>query len=628
MNSKVGIFGVLLFGIMMLFIPVPSFSITEISEQEQEYYDNDLYMDDEDSYNDLNRHSYKNDNYDASSNSYDYNYKKNKSFLFTCPESEIIVDKKEKCPESIPEFYDINKAITNSSNGNCFIFGNDVQKNSNLTINCNVNNLGQQVSTQTITVNKFTTCDPIKVGQEICDNIPDAKILVVGNNANPSIFLESQTPIHVTLEEGVYSIKEKDFVTGFEKCLPPFEAGRNLPQFGSDVFICSKLSSECEGIVIVGNDNLLCDIENVVFNVKQDLVTANFNSNQISVFLGDGNGTFGTSTEFTVGVGTTTPNSVAIGFFNADTNLDIVTANFNSHEISVFLGNGDGTFGTSAEFTVGVGNTLPISVAVGFFDADTHLDLVTANRDSHEISVFLGNGDGTFGTSTEFTVGGTDPSPFSVAVGFFNVDTNLDIVTANINSNEISVFLGNGDGTFATSTEFTVGGSFPGPNSVAVGFFDADTHLDLVTANGFSNEISVFLGNGDGTFDTSTEFTVGGSFPAPNSVAVGFFDADTNLDIVTANINSNEISVFLGNGDGTFGTSTEFTVGGTGPNSVAVGFFNVDTNLDIVTANSNFLSGEISVFLGNGDGTFGTSTEFTVGGGNPETQSVAVGNFN
>ncbi|MGD1834297.1 MAG: FG-GAP repeat domain-containing protein, partial [Nitrososphaeraceae archaeon] len=154
---------------------------------------------------------------------------------------------------------------------------------------------------------------------------------------------------------------------------------------------------------------------------------------------------------------------------------------------------------------------------------DTNLDIVTANQAENEIAVLLGNGDGTFGTSTEFTVGGVNPNPVSVAVGFFNADTNLDIVTANQASNEISVFLGDGTGSFGTSTQFTVGASVPGPVSVAVGFFNADTNLDIVTANPIGT-VSVFLGNGDGTFGTSTEFTVGGTDPEPFSVAVGNFN--------------------------------------------------------------------------------------------------------
>ena len=479
--------------------------------------------------------------------------------------------------------------------------------------------------TQTITVNKTTDCDPDTVGQEVCDNIPDAKIMALGNNTNPSIFLESKTPLNVTLEEGFYSIMEKDFVTGFGKCLPPFDAGRNLPQFGSDVFMCSELSEDCMGTAIGDGNNLLCNIDNVLFNVGQDVVTANGDSDEISVFLGDGQGNFGASNEFTVGGTFPQPESVAVGHFNADTNLDIVTANANN-SISVFLGNGDGTFDTSIEFPVGGVN--PNSIAVGHFNADTNLDIVIAYTNSNEISVFLGNGDGTFDTSIEFPVGGVNPFPRSVAVGFFNADNDLDIVTANFFSEEISVFLGNGDGTFDTSTQFPVGGTNPEPISVAVGHFNADSNLDIVTANINSNEISLFLGNGDGTFDTSTQFPVGGTNPEPISVAVGHFNADSNLDIVTANINSNEISVFLGNGDGTFDTSTEFPVGGTNPQpfSVAVGFFNSDNNSDIVTANKN--SREISVFLGNGDGTFDTSTEFPVGGSFPSPISVAVGNFN
>ncbi|MGD1837760.1 MAG: FG-GAP repeat domain-containing protein, partial [Nitrososphaeraceae archaeon] len=279
---------------------------------------------------------------------------------------------------------------------------------------------GNIAATQIITVNKTTDCDPNRVGQQTCDNIPDAKIMALGNNTNPSIFLESQTPINVTLQEGFYSIMEKDFVTGFEKCLPPFEAGRNLPQFGSDLFMCSKLSEDCMGTAIGGDNNLLCNIENVIINVGQDIVTANVFSDEISVFLGDGTGSFGTSTEFTVGGLDPGPASVAVGHFNADTNLDIVTANFNTDEISVFLGDGTGNFGTSTEFTVGGLDPEPASVAVGHFNADTNLDIVTANAVSNEISVFLGDGTGSFGTSTEFTVGGLGPTPFSVAVGNFN----------------------------------------------------------------------------------------------------------------------------------------------------------------------------------------------------------------
>ena len=164
--------------------------------------------------------------------------------------------------------------------------------------------------------------------------------MALGNNSNPSIFLESQTPINVTLQEGFYSIMEKDFTTGFEKCLPPFETGRNLPQFGSDVFICGTLSEECEGTATNSSDFLSCNVNNAVINTGQDIVTANQISNQISVFLGNSTGKFGTPTEFDVGGTFPRPNSVAVGFFNDDSNLDVVTANFNSNQISLFLGDG------------------------------------------------------------------------------------------------------------------------------------------------------------------------------------------------------------------------------------------------------------------------------------------------
>ena len=142
-----------------------------------------------------------------------------------------------------------------------------------ITTDCNF----EEPLTQTITVNKTTVCDPEELGQEICDNIPDAKIMALGNNANPSFFLESQTPIDATLEDGPYSIMEKDFITEFERCIQEgeqFEAGRNLPQLGSNVFICSSPSEDCEGTAIGGSDDLLsCNMDNMVFGGDNTVYT-------------------------------------------------------------------------------------------------------------------------------------------------------------------------------------------------------------------------------------------------------------------------------------------------------------------------------------------------------------------
>src|SRR6266849_2697597 len=102
----------------------------------------------------------------------------------------------------------------------------------------------------------------------------------------------------------------------------------------------------------------------------------------------------------------------------------------------------------------------PASVAVGDFNSDGRLDLAVANRGSDIVSVFFGNGDGSFQTGQNFAVG---PSPSSVAVGDFNGDGWLDLAVANYSSNDISVLLGSGDGSFQTAQNFAVGSN---PDSV------------------------------------------------------------------------------------------------------------------------------------------------------------------
>src|SRR5207249_1675711 len=154
------------------------------------------------------------------------------------------------------------------------------------------------------------------------------------------------------------------------------------------------------------------------------------------------------------------------------TTLATPAASFNpGEEVEVVLGKGDGTFTAASGSPVAVG-TGPAFVALGDVNGDGKLDLVTANFQSNNVTVLLGNGSGTF------TAAGGSPvavglAPYTVAVGDVNGDGKLDLVTANEGSNTVTVLLGNGDGTFTVAAGSPVAvGSFP--YSVTVGDVNGD----------------------------------------------------------------------------------------------------------------------------------------------------------
>ena len=84
--------------------------------------------------------------------------------------------------------------------------------------------------------------------------------------------------------------------------------------------------------------------------------------------------------------------------------------------------------------------------------------------------------------------------------------------------------------------------------SVAVADLNGDGAPDLVTANGgnpsfgIPGDVSVLLGNGDGTFQPEQRFAAG---VTPRSVAVAALNGDDLPDIVTPNSGSDDISVLL-----------------------------------------------------------------------------------
>jgi FG-GAP-like repeat len=342
-----------------------------------------------------------------------------------------------------------------------------------------------------------------------------------------------------------------------------------------------------------------------------DIVTADYSDGFVSVLLGNGDGTFQNPVTYAVG---NNPISVAVGDFNHDgiadlvvasQNYDATTNTYRSGTVSVLLGNGDGTFQTAASYDVGAG---PDAVATAVING--RYDIVTANAGDNTVSVLQGNPDGTFQKAVSYQVGNI---PESVAMGDFN--GLVGIVAANFSDGTVSVLLGNDDGTFKKAVAYTVGTD---PQSVTVGEFNG--HADIVTANNYSNTVSVLLGVGDGTFTNAVNYAVGYQ---PDAVTVGDFNHDNRPDIAVANYQDGSVSVLSGRGDGTFiSAQTDSPVGET-PFGLATADFNRDGDVDLVTANGGDKS--VSVLLGNGDGTFQPARSNAVGN-NPV--SVAVGDFN
>ena len=317
---------------------------------------------------------------------------------------------------------------------------------------------------------------------------------------------------------------------------------------------------------------------------KQDIAVVNQGSSQVSVLLGDGAGGFGAPTNYDVG---SNPMSVAVGDFNGDGKQDLAIANLSSSSVSILLGDGAGNFGADSNFNVGFG---PSAVAVGDFNGDHKQDLAFSVG-NNLMAVLLGDGTGSFGAPTAF---GLENDAEAIAVGDFNGDGKQDIAVANgafgnnPPNNLVSIFLGDGTGSFTGPTNFAVGNN---PRSIAIGDFNGDGKQDLAVADNGAGKVSILLGNGTGGFSAATDFDAGGN---PVSVAVGDFNGDGKQDLVTGNFNSSDASILLGDGLGGFGAPTEFGVGNT-QFSVAVGDFNGDGKQDVVAA--NLLSNTVSLLL-------------------------------
>jgi Bacterial Ig-like domain (group 3)/FG-GAP-like repeat len=310
-----------------------------------------------------------------------------------------------------------------------------------------------------------------------------------------------------------------------------------------------------------------------------DLAITEQSSNTVSVLLGNGNGTFQAQQQYPVGG---SPQGMAVGDFNGDGILDLAVVNDSDNTVSVLLGNGDGTFQNQLINNTGF---FPDIIATGDFNGDGILDFVVTNTASFTVSVWLGNGDGTFQPPPQYAVGN---SPAGIAVGDFNGDGIADLAVVNTSDNSVSVLLGNGDGTFQAQKTYAVGGS---PFDLTIADFKGNHVLDLAVTNNNDGTVSILLGNGDGTFQAQQTVNIQ---PNPFAITTADFNGDGIPDLAVTSL-TGAVDVLLGKGDGSFQLPQTYPTGFL-PLGIAAADLTGDGVPDLLTANTE--SNTVSILLG------------------------------
>ncbi|WP_170139472.1 FG-GAP-like repeat-containing protein [Larkinella arboricola] len=320
---------------------------------------------------------------------------------------------------------------------------------------------------------------------------------------------------------------------------------------------------------------------------------------QVEVFLNTGSGNMGTSAIFTIG---NLPWRSTIADLNADGRPDLVASTSTSPfegDLAVLLNNGAGGFNAPVSYPAG---RTPIGITAGDFNNDGKPDLASGDYNGNKVVILLNSGNGLFSSPP---AGNT---PFWLASADLNGDGKPDLATANITANSVSVQFGTDNGNFGPATTYPVASV---PNTVAAGDLNGDGKPDLVLTSETTNAVSILLNSGQGTFPSATTLAVG---VIPSSLAIGDITGDGKADVAVTSFSDSLLTIYPGTGSGTFGTSLTLTVGQQ-PQSVDLGDFNGDGLLDIAVANANSFSfsGQVSVILSTGNGTFAKPVSYETG---------------
>lgn len=303
------------------------------------------------------------------------------------------------------------------------------------------------------------------------------------------------------------------------------------------------------------------------------------------------------------------PIDIAFGDFNADGIADLAAANTGAATFTAWRGLGDGTFGFATSLGASVYNS---SVTFGDVTGDGVDDVLVVGddgqilQDNGRMVVFRGNSGGGVSYLTVHALQLRTPSDAIVAdVDADGTNDVLVMQEGNPFNDRFALLRGHTGGQLgAPAYTPTINLAV----QLDVGDLNADGAIDVVAARAGAFGAGVQLGFGDGTFSDATTLSV---FEMGGDMRLADVNNDGALDLV--GVETNRHGVALGNGDGTFGTGMQVMESSVAnKSSMAVGDLNGDGNLDIVSADTRWVRSlgqsdgvdTISVYFGNGDGTF------------------------
>ncbi|HSH01788.1 MAG TPA: VCBS repeat-containing protein [Anaerolineae bacterium] len=327
------------------------------------------------------------------------------------------------------------------------------------------------------------------------------------------------------------------------------------------------------------------------------------------IYFNNGDGTDFSTSVNTFDTGYDYTYDVAIGDFNGDTYLDILTANYGDSD-KLFLNNGSGGFNPTVYNSA---TDLSIHLAIADLDNNGTLDFVTVASGGPNY-IYLNDGNASF-TATPFGTG--SDSTRTVDLADIDGDGDFDIIAATF-QNYNQIYFNDGFANFNTNINF--GSNNAQTKATYAADINGDHLLDIIEV-GFNRQNTVYLNRGDSLF-SAPPLELDNTIESVQPIVAGDLNGDNYIDIaVGVTGQSNKIYLNDSNGNFTGGTLT-FGPGNDTTKALAIADLNGDTHLDLVTGNDGQLN---RVFLNNGNATFSSASLLN---SNFATSNIAIGDLN